>query len=339
MRKIKFIENGKMKKSKYLFLFFLVLSSLVFISEKTAYAQDPEFTQFYSNPIYLNPAFAGTARCPRFVMNYRNQWPALSGTFVTYSASYDQHFDALQGGLGLMVYNDKAGEGTLTTTNISGMYAYQLNINRQFSIRAAVQGSYIQKKIDWAKFVFGDMIDPRYGFLYNTAETQPPDKAYSDFSAGLLAYSAKIYGGLAVHHLTQPREGFYNTPNDQLPMKITVHAGALIPLEKGRNSSTYISPNILYQQQKKFQQLNLGLYINRGPLVGGLWYRFVFGNSDAAIVLIGIQQGIFKFGYSYDLTVSKLAAASSGSHEFSFAMQLECKPKTKKFRSISCPSF
>ena len=35
-------------------------------------AQDPEFTQFYANPLYLNPAFAGTARCPRLVMNYRN---------------------------------------------------------------------------------------------------------------------------------------------------------------------------------------------------------------------------------------------------------------------------
>ncbi|MFT5922039.1 MAG: hypothetical protein ACI8TS_001371, partial [Flavobacteriales bacterium] len=40
-----------------------------------AKAQDPEFTQFYANPLYLNPAFAGTARCPRLVMNYRNQWP------------------------------------------------------------------------------------------------------------------------------------------------------------------------------------------------------------------------------------------------------------------------
>ena len=41
-------------------------------------AQDPQFTQFYANPLYLNPAFAGTARCPRICMNYRNQWPNLS---------------------------------------------------------------------------------------------------------------------------------------------------------------------------------------------------------------------------------------------------------------------
>src|ERR1043166_3657466 len=91
-------------------------------------AQDPEFTQFYANPLYLNPAFAGSARCPRIALNYRNQWPSLQGTFVTYSASYDQHVDALGGGLGVLVLSDKAGEGTITTSNISGIYSYQLTV-------------------------------------------------------------------------------------------------------------------------------------------------------------------------------------------------------------------
>jgi len=90
----------------------------------TAIAQDPQFTQFYANPLYLNPAFAGTARCPRVTMNYRNQWPALTGTFVTTSASYDQHVDGLMGGLGFLVTNDQAGKGTLNTTTVSGIYSY-----------------------------------------------------------------------------------------------------------------------------------------------------------------------------------------------------------------------
>jgi len=74
---------------KRIVLILTVLFSLG-ISENL-FAQDPEFTQFYANPLYLNPAFAGTARCPRVNLNYRNQWPAISGTYVTYSASYDQH--------------------------------------------------------------------------------------------------------------------------------------------------------------------------------------------------------------------------------------------------------
>ncbi|HRE96128.1 MAG TPA: PorP/SprF family type IX secretion system membrane protein, partial [Flavobacteriales bacterium] len=101
---------------------FLMLFSIVMLLPENAKAQDPEFTQFFANPLYLNPAFAGSKRCPRINLNYRNQWPALSGTFVTTSASYDQHVESIYGGLGLLVTNDKAGEGTLNTTTINAMY-------------------------------------------------------------------------------------------------------------------------------------------------------------------------------------------------------------------------
>src|SRR3954467_10487497 len=77
------------------------------------FAQDPQFTQFYANPLYLNPAFAGTARCPRICMNYRNQWPLLSGRYETYSFSADMHMDALAGGLGVLVTADDQAYGTL----------------------------------------------------------------------------------------------------------------------------------------------------------------------------------------------------------------------------------
>ncbi|MDP6908597.1 MAG: type IX secretion system membrane protein PorP/SprF, partial [Flavobacteriales bacterium] len=82
---------------------FFVAFVLMFVgtwSVDEAFAQDPQFTQFYANPLYLNPAFAGSKRCPRVIMNYRNQWPAISGTFVTYSASFDMDINALHGGLG-----------------------------------------------------------------------------------------------------------------------------------------------------------------------------------------------------------------------------------------------
>lgn len=315
--------------------FFLAI--LLLLSAGSVLAQDPEFTQFYANQLYLNPAFAGSAHCPRLNLNYRNQWPALSGTFVTSSFSYDQQFDAISGGLGLLVLSDKAGEGTLSTTNVSLMYAYQMNINREFSIRAAMQGTYAQKKVDWDKLTFNDMIDPRYGFIYPTSEVRPETtKNFWDFSAGLLAYSSNIYGGVAVNHLTQPEESFIRpAPGSTLPMKITAHAGALIPLSGRRNEDTYISPNVLYQLQRNFQQLNIGVYVAKPPLVGGLWYR----NKDSFIALVGLQQGIFKFGYSYDLTVSKLANASAGSHELSFSMQFQCHPRKKRFRAVKCPAF
>src|SRR5690606_16491476 len=191
--------------------------------------QDPQFTQFYANPLYLNPAFAGTARCPRVVLNYRNQWPALTGTFVTTSASYDQHVDGVMGGLGLLVTNDQAGKGTLNTTTVSGIYSYQQAISRKFSLKVGFQATYFQKSLDWSKLTFGDQIDPRRGFIYNTQDVpRGGSVGNADFSAGVLGYSDVFFVGFAAHHLTQPNESLI-VGTSKLPMKITGHGGAAIP--------------------------------------------------------------------------------------------------------------
>lgn len=332
----------------------LLLCIAVFLGHM-ADAQDPQFTQFYANPLYLNPAFAGSARCPRVNINYRNQWPALKETYITSSAGFDQHFDALNGGVGLLFLNDRAGEGTITTTNISAMYAYQLNVNRKFSMRFGLQGTYVQKRLDFTKLTFGDMIDPRYGFVYPTQEIRPNEsRSFMDFSAGVIGYTSKFYGGFAVHHLTEPDEAFIVRGTSPLPRKYTVHAGAMLPVGDTYGSSfrgrlnkdegTYVSPNILFQQQASFNQLNVGMYVLHSPIIGGLWYRGNFGgdnflSSDSFIALIGLQRGIFKFGYSYDVTVSALSNATGGSHELSLGFQFECRPKKKRFRAINCPSF
>jgi type IX secretion system PorP/SprF family membrane protein len=300
-------------------------------------AQDPNFTQFYANPLYLNPAFAGTARCPRICLNYRNQWPAISGTFVTMSASYDQHIRPLSGGIGILITNDRAGAGTLNTLNASFMYAYQLNVSRGFALKFGAQATYSQRNLDWSKLYFGDEIDPRYGFVHKTGEVAPAQlsRGFVDFSAGFLGYGERFYFGAAVHHLTQPNQSIIGGTSP-LPMKITGHAGAVIPLTRSKfQTQSTISPNILYQRQQAFQQLNLGVYVTRGPIVGGLWYR----NRDSFIVLVGFQQNIFRFGYSYDVTVSKLTNATAGSHEFSLSLVFPCKKPARRFRTIDCPSF
>ena len=41
-----------------------------FFSTHIAFAQDPAFSQFYANPLYLNPAFAGTNDCPRANLSF-----------------------------------------------------------------------------------------------------------------------------------------------------------------------------------------------------------------------------------------------------------------------------
>lgn len=330
---MRYISANQMKK--FVSANFLLLLAFSLFSESRTQAQDPHFTQFYANPIYLNPAFAGSHRCPRIIFNYRNQWPNLTGTFVTTSFSYDMRVEALSGGLGFHFLNDRAGQGTLVTTRFSGMYAYQLAITREFSMAFGLQATFGQKKLDWSKLTFGDMIDPKYGFIYTTKEEKNRAVvSYPDFSAGVLGFSKRFYAGFAAFHLTEPDEAFIYS-GSPLPMKYTGHAGAVIPLAGRYGGNSNISPNIIYQQQQDFRELNIGLYLMKESIVGGLWYR----NQDAVVALIGFQQEPVKMGYSYDITVSKLGIVTAGSHEISFQLLFKCRPKKKRFRTLSCPSF
>jgi len=303
-----------------------------------ATAQDAQFSQFYANPLYLNPAFAGSERCPRICVNFRDQWPAIPGNFVTYSASFDRYVDALNGGIGILAEQDKAGNGTLTTTNLSAIYAYQLNVSREFTVNAGFQATYHQLSLDESKLSFGDQIDPVRGFVYTTGETLLRNSVTDpDFSAGILGYGRNVFFGFSADHLTQPDESFVQGAS-ALPLKYTGHAGAIIPIN---TRSTLIedqfslSPNILYQQQGDFRQLDLGFYALKGSIVGGVWYR----SGDAVILLIGIDKGNFKFGYSYDITISKLTLATGGADELSLQFQLQCRPKRHTYRVVNCPSF
>jgi len=72
--------------------YIVILSFVLFVDSQ---CQDPTFSQFYANPLYLAPSFAGATEEYRLGMNYRNQWPAVPGVFHTYSISLIKLFPIL----------------------------------------------------------------------------------------------------------------------------------------------------------------------------------------------------------------------------------------------------
>jgi type IX secretion system PorP/SprF family membrane protein len=320
----------------YKFLYFIVL---LLLTSNEILAQDPTFTQFYANPIYLNPAFAGSNKCPRFNTNYRNEWPNLSGNYVTYSASYDAYSKSVNGGLGFLATFDQQGKGTINTGMIGLIYSYHLQVNRKFSMLFGARAGYYQKSLDRDKLTFGDMIDPRKGFIYQTGDQiGSQSKQFFDASAGVVGYSKRVFFGLAAYHLNRANESLITNGESPQKIRITAHIGADIKIgSKSRYSKqTSLMPNMIFQYQQGFMEMNIGTYVKHGNLTFGAWYR----NRDAFILSLGIQTKAFRVGYSYDVTVSKLNnGISGGSHEVSLGFNMSCKAKPVKFRSLSCPSF
>ncbi|GAB4244987.1 MAG: hypothetical protein Kow0027_05050 [Saprospiraceae bacterium] len=305
-------------------------------------AQDPVFTQFNATPLAINPAFAGTTHAPRFAASYRNEWPSHSDAgvtaYATYAASYDEFFTPFNSGFGLMVMTDDAGGGLLKTSMVNAAYAYQVSVSNDFGMKLGIQAGFRQLRLDWDRLIFLDQLDPLTGPLDpsgnpNPTNEIPPEsltKTHFDVGAGLLVYTPAFYGGIALHHLTTPSEGFIRSGTgleEGLPLRLTLQAGAELTLLPGNNRipSTFIAPAILFVKQGDQGQVNVGTHLSRGPLAVGGFYRHAFTNSDALIGTVSFQYEVFKIGYSYDFTVASGLEVpdSGGSHEISLLINLD----------------
>ena len=312
----------------------LTLGLLLAISRLAA--QDPVFSQFYALPLQLNPGFAGSAYAPRVGLIYRNQWTGFDNAYRTYALAYEQSLDRLNSGIGFNVTGDNAGNGIYKTNRFSGVYAYRLNLTKRFNIRLGVEGGMHQTSLNWDKLLFPDQIDPIDGPIFTSGELTPEltTRTLFDVSAGMLLLGERWYGGLSLKHLNTPNDGILLI-NDNLsrglPLLYNLHGGFDILVKAGNKhrEASFLSPNFLFVAQGPYKQLNVGAYGSLGSFYGGLWYRHTFRNSDAAILLAGFRQGIFKIGLSYDLTVSGLAGNAGGTYELSVGMQFAGNPRRK----------
>jgi type IX secretion system PorP/SprF family membrane protein len=341
----------------------LLLCGWMLLAALSVTAQDPQFSQFYAAPLYLNPAFAGSTQQGRVGMNYRNQWPAIDANFTTVSAYADFYIEDKNSGVGALLTRDNVGIVGLQSISFAVQYAYQLQLTKNLSFRPGVQIGIVNRSINFGNLSFGDQFDPNTGeIVKGTAEAlnTGQSKFFPDLSFGGLFFSKNAWLGVAAHHLLEPNQSILGA-QDNLDMKISIHGGYKFFFRPGtmgngvfsRSQERSIAPVAQYRKQGQFSQADVGLYYTVEPLIIGTWYRGIpfnkvngFANNESIVLLIGLvlkgEKDVLNIGYSYDYTISKLGPGSGGAHEFSLVYSWPTRnprkpPKDKLI--IPCPSF
>lgn len=317
---------------------------------------DPQFSQYYAAPLYLNPAFAGSTQYTRIGANYRNQWPAINANFVTYSAYADHFFEDYNSGLGLLVLTDKEGSFGARSSMVGLQYAYQLEITDNITFRPGFETALFFRDINFERLVFPNQVGNQgptggpHGEPLGGGQT----RIFADISTGGIFYSRSFWAGVAVHHLTTPNTSMFGE-DAHLPRKYSVHAGYRFLLshptyhngftDDGRERS--ITPTFNYRRQGGFDQLDIGTYLTYEPVMFGLWYRGVpykpyegNANNESLVMMVGFSLDNLRIGYSFDYTISRLGIGAGGAHEISvgyiFNSNNPRKPP-KNVRRIPCP--
>jgi type IX secretion system PorP/SprF family membrane protein len=304
--------------------------------------QDPGFSQIFSNQLYLNPAYAGNPFYMRSRLLFRNQWLTSNSPYTTYGVSFDKYFLKSDNGLGFNIINDRQAQGSLNRLSADVVYSYTVQVTYDFQLRGGIQAGGIFRSQNTSNLIFPDMIDPT-GEVVGVPGFSGQSRVIPDFAMGIAGEWNIFYGGIAIHHLAQPIEAKYGHEKVVLPRKYTVNMGCEINLYKKYLFRKYLilSPNILYQQQQDFRQINFGLYLYHQKITIGLWVKENLSlASHTFAFLAGYHNDSFSAGYSYDFSIFQggFRGINTSTHEVTFGKNFKYNTRVrKKLRYIKSP--
>ncbi|MEI6433273.1 MAG: PorP/SprF family type IX secretion system membrane protein [Bacteroidota bacterium] len=334
-------------KNRYIYQIILVLSMFMFVSG--SYCQDMNYSQYFSTPIYYNPAFTGINSGVRARFLFRDQWPSLPSPFKSYYFSADLGDRNLpgSGGIGLMINQDTPGAGLIKNFGASLTIGVRIAINEFMVSQVGIKAGIMQRTVNWGDLVFTDQLSSKYGNIFQT-QFIPPDQSkrtVPDFGVGgvlqFMNPAGNINGnvGFAVDHIFQPDVSFLSTGSSQYPRKYVGQFDLVISTGAGSSSSSMMRAsdeplklNIggIYQNQASLNSLQLGLNLLKYNVYLGAWYKTTMtGTVNTAIALVaGYRYNFYddmniKFMYSYDLQVSGALQGTGGAHEISLILELD----------------
>lgn len=250
--------------------YWLVLVTLLNCISPSLFAQDPSFSQFYANRVYLNPAFVGLESGLTVTGAARMQWLRVDQGFRTYGMTVETQLPVVRLGLGLHLLRDEEGIGNLVTNQAGFALSYTIP-GRKDNIHFGFEGKVVQKTIDWDRLLFSDQLDPVYGVVQPTSMVPVLDKVmYGDLDFGVVwrhESDLKMRGrtmqkirshlGLSFHHLpyllsssADGNDSFLNLDTKIAP-RTTIHGGMIIPITflTGTGMDISFSPNIKLDMQ------------------------------------------------------------------------------------------
>jgi type IX secretion system PorP/SprF family membrane protein len=306
-------------------------------------AQDFHFSQFMQTMTYVNPAYAALPDMGEVGLAYRNQWPGIPATFITYGASVIIPVESLNSGVGVSFLNDMQGSGVINRTSASLLYGYLLKINSAWKVGAGINATYVFKKFNADELVFRSDILNDLGYSYAPVTYANYSKGYPDFSLGFIARNDQgLSFGISAAHVTRPNDSFSELENSRLPLKYAAFAsGRIVAIKHITGRSLVLEPAAFFTLQKQNQELVWGTQFLLGDnfQLGGWLRQNLTFHYESFIISAGISWGHYNISYSYDVNLKKIQFLSTkmAAHEVTFLYRF--KYNDKKIKKVECPAY
>jgi type IX secretion system PorP/SprF family membrane protein len=298
---------------KYHLVRILLLLSWLTAGAATASAQqDALYTQFFSNQLVLNPAYAGSRDLITVTAFYRNQWTGFPG--APESQTLSLHSPILKGssGAGIALQHDKIG--ITDNSLLNGMYAYRIDLGKA-RLALGLSGELRLQQMNWAKANPLEAVDPSINYA-NRSLFLP------NIGAGAYLDADKYFVGFSIPHLLEPALKYTN------PSQSGTHLAQLrrhFYLSGGL--ALHLSDAIVFRPQA------LVKYVAHAPLQADLNLGFVLKDKlwlgttfrTAASMDFFVQYNVhpkLRLGYAFDYAFTPLSQYQNGTHELMLCVDI-----------------
>jgi type IX secretion system PorP/SprF family membrane protein len=306
--------------------------SIVFFSSCVLPAlaqQQPQFSHYGFNGMFLNPAYAGIKGQGDVTLLGRYQYIGYSGTFDeggsprTAVLTANLPIAALGGGLGVSLYRDKIAELALTHAELS--YSKHIKIGDGL-LGVGVQGT------------FSNVYQGRYRPLDDNDPRVPFEGADNKFDAGAGAWyeSSRFYAGLSFNNLLRSTYKFSTEKVNQRTAEFTAenHAYFTAGYNIEASSSVVITPTVLIKtvfpgqlgDDNKFSFKNNSYEAGvRATFDDRFWGGLGYRSGESLTALGGIsfaKDDAMRVGLAYDFIAFNQGARATSSLEIMLSYRL-----------------
>lgn len=305
--------------------------------------QDPQFSQYMHNKMFMNPAYAGMRQALCGTMFYRNQWMGFDGHPVTEVLSIDGYVPQIHGGVGLNLMLDKLGFESTNAYRLS--YSFHLNNVGGGTLGIGIEAGAASKRVgpgsgqDWIA-TSNWMNDPSVPPQMNTTTF--------DIGFGLWYQRQNMWFGLSSTHLAANTfDAGQSSPIGTPPLahnliyQMARHYWVTGGITLMQGNTWEVRPSFLVKSDAtvtSFDLTCLAMFNQR------FWFGASYRFKDAIMPMVGFQMphqvigenGGLKVGVAYDYTLSNLGDYNDGTLEIflNYCYPLKFPHKTERHGDV-----
>lgn len=292
-------------------LFWLVLDGL-------RAQQDEQLSLYNYNPLYYNPAYAGSRSALSVVSLARFQWVNFEGAPNTQFLTVHAPVLGQQLGMGINLVNDQVGSRRRTAAYYNVSSGIKVN-SKNDRLAFGMSVGFDNMSYDFSNLQVHDVSDPFYGQSLTATKI--------NVGGGLYYYSEDHYVGISSPRLMESKA----LDNENVMTALNrrhffISAGKVFDI----NSVIKFKPTTLV---KITPNAPLTFDLNTNLLLyerfwAGAFYRF---HEAVGLNFVYNYKGIAHIGYGFEFPINQLSNYQSGSHEI--LIQFDIKSKKHLFTS------